>query len=183
MFNHKLRIAFIVFVVALVFVGLANIESLTYTGKSVHNPGKHPLVAAVFELETNELQKDVLYDLLDKEDANILLKSISGEEKHYLLLRWNKKIDELDVYMRKVGSEGEAYFEIWGPEDRKIASGNLSNEYELYGFDLSGEEMSFEDYAIFNYGPSDIKIDKVFGAETPEPKTSRIIGILTEGFI
>ena len=183
MFNHKVRVVMVVFVVALVFVGLANVESLVYTGKAIHNPGKPPLVAAVFELKSDELQKDVLYDLLDKEDANILLKPITGEEKNYLLLRWNKKINELDVYMRRVGMGEEAYFEIWGPNDRKIASGNLSNNYELYEFDLSGEGMSFEDYAIFNYGPSDIKIDKVFGTETPEPKTSRIIGILTEGFI
>ena len=183
MLNHRLRVFITLFVLGAVFVGLASIGSFTYTGKVAHNPAKPPLVAAIFNMETKEVQQDVLYDLLEKEDANIVLKPIVGEdeENSYLFLRWSKDISKLSIYMRKVGEE-DSKFEIWGPEDRKIACGELSNDYEWYEFDLE-EEMKFEDYALFNYGPSEIKIDKILGDEPPESKSSRLMGIFTRGFM
>ncbi|MCD4760193.1 hypothetical protein K8R33_04885 [archaeon] len=185
MFNHKIRVVLGLFILTLVFIGLTNLESFVYTGNVVSDFGKPPLAAAIFKLETDEVKTDVLYDLLDGGDANILLEPIdkNKEENSYLFLKWNKKISKLSIYMRKVGNYEEAYFEIWGPDNTKIASGQLDNEYHLYEFDLSKEYMSFEDYALFNFGPAEIKVDRVFGEELPESKSSRLIGILTEGFV
>lgn len=180
MLTHKTRIIYGLLIIILLFIGLANTESLTYTGRAINNPGKTPLVAATFQLGDNILKEDVLNKITE---GGITLKPINEEAKNeYLLLEWNKKINRLLIVMKKTGSK-DASFRIWAPEERKIAEGKLTNEYELYEFDLTEQDMSFENYAFYNYGPAEIKIKKVIGFEVPESKASRLMGILTEGFI
>jgi len=183
MFSNKARLIFALIVLGIMFFGLASIQSLVYSGNVVYDRGVPPLVATTFNLKTGEVGKDVLYDLLDKEDSNIILKPIvEGTNEDYLFLRWNRKISSLSIYMRQVG-DGDSNFELWGPEKKKIASGKLTNEYEWYEFDLTKEDLSFEDYALFDYGSTDIKIDKILANEMPEAKINRLIGVLTEGFV
>ncbi len=185
MFNHQIRLILVLSVLGLIFIGLASVNSFVYTGNAVQNPSKPPLVAALFKLQTDEVEQDVLYDLLDKEDANIVLEPIDKEcpeESSYLFLRWNKRINTLSIYMRKIGFE-DSNFEILGPDNKKIASGKLESDFKWYTFDLSDEDLDYEYYAIFNYGPAEIKIDKILGDEMPESKSSRLMGILTEGFV
>lgn len=183
MVNKKSRILIIATVLIVVFIGLGNLDSFEYNGRIVYESEKPPLVAAIFQLDNDRLEQDVLYDLLENEDANIVLNPIQENMSNsYLYLKWNKQVNKISIFMRKIGNEN-ASFEIWAPKNRMIASGELSNDFKLYEFELTEEDMIFEDYALFNYGPAKIKIDKILGDELPESKSEKLIGILAESFV
>jgi len=182
MLHEKLRITLGILVLFFLFIVLATTETTNINGESI---GKPPLVAATLNIQHDQLVSEELNELLIKDTEKLILEPLSeNKEGKYLLLRWGTKINSMTLYMRQIGQgEGESYFEIWGQEDTKIASGKLTQIYEEYTFDLTSPSMSYEDYVLFNYGPSDIEINYVLGTELPETKTNKLLDIFAEGFI
>jgi hypothetical protein len=178
MLHEKLRITVGILVLFFLFIILATTEN-----RGIENFGKPPLVAATLTSPNDQLISDELGNLLWKDTERVIIEPLDkNEEGAYLLLRWSTKINHMAVYMRQIG-EGDSYFELWGREDTKIASGKLTQKYEEYSFDLTSSEMSYEDYALFNYGPSNIEINYVLGVELPETKMNKLLDIFAEGFI
>ncbi len=178
MLHEKLRITLGILVLFFLFIGLATNNNITSNAL-----GKPPLVAATLDSQQDQILSDEMDELLKEDTERTILKPLNkNEEGSYLLLRWSTRVDSITIYMRQIG-EGDSYFELWGQGDTKIASGNLKQGYEEYKFDLTESGGIYEDYALFNYGPSDIEINYVLGSELPETKTNKLLDIFAEGFI
>jgi len=175
MLHEKLRVTLGVAFLFMLFIGLANTDGITSGGESLKKP---PLVAAILDLEDDHLVSDELEKILRFDQEKMIL----SQTDEYLLLRWSTKINSMTLNMKKVGEES-SYFEIWAPGDVKIASGELTQEDKEYTFDLSQEGMSYGDYALFNYGSTEIEINQVAGVELPETKTNKLVDIFAEGFV
>lgn len=175
MLHEKLRVTLGVAFLFMLFIGLANTENITSRGEHLKTP---PIVGAILNSENDHLVSDELGKLLRFDEKNMVL----GPNQEYLLLRWSTRISAMTLNMKQIG-EGESYFEIWAPGDIIIASGELTQEYKEYTFDLSQEGMSYGDYVLFNYGSTDMEINYVAGVELPETKTNKLVDIFAEGFV
>jgi hypothetical protein len=180
MLHEKLRITLGLLVLFFLFIILATTDN--FYGENIEKP---PLVAATLDSQQDQIISDELEELLINDNERTILEPLDkNEEGAYLLLRWSTKIDSMKLYMRQIGQgDGDSYFELWSQDDTKIASGKLTQGYEEYSFDLSKPGLSHEDYALFNYGPSNIEINYVLGSELPETKTNKLLDIFAEGFI
>ncbi|MBT6995538.1 hypothetical protein HN865_04850 [Candidatus Woesearchaeota archaeon] len=168
--NNISRSLIVLIILIILFLGLAGIS---YTGNVVDSFGKNPLVAVEFNYEDDSFSKDIHKELIA---GDYSLKNI--DEGKYLVLRWNKEIIKLNVFMK-----GQSKFEIWSEDDILVASGNLnSDNYREYNFELSGD-LSHGDYALFNYGPGEIKINSISGVEVSESELNRFLELIAEGFI
>lgn len=141
-----------------------------------------PEVAALLGTVDNKLFSDELNSISYKDEKNAIIKPTmiparKGDHKFYI--EWNQKLMVLSLYMKKEGSE-DSSFEIW-VHNKRIASGELTNEFKWYNFDVSSSDMSSEDYALFNYGggTSDIIIDYVLGVPVPENGLTRVTGLIS----
>lgn len=178
MLHEKLRVTLGILVLFFLFIVLATTDDLSHG-----ELGKPPLVAATLDSQHDQIISDEMNELLKKDTERTILKPLDKNgEGAYLLLRWSTRVDSITLYMRQIG-EGDSYFEVWGQGDTKVASGQLTQSYQEYNFDLSQTGMNYEDYALFNYGPSDIEINYVIGNELPETKTNKLLDIFAEGFI
>ncbi len=176
--NHS-RIILGIFILSLIFIGLTTLEFISYTGKAIYEQDP-PLISALFNLKANQFEKE-LTQLTEKDSKTLRLNPIKSEtEGDYLRLTWARRVNKISIYMRSTNKPSK--FEIWGPDQTKIASGKITNEFRWYTFELN-DDMVFDEYALFNYGPSEIEIDQVKATELPESKINKLIGILTEGFI
>jgi hypothetical protein len=170
MFNNISRSLVGLIVLVFLFLGLSGIN---YTGNVINSLEKNPLVAVEFNYEDDSFSKDIHRDLLL---GDYSLKSV--DEGKYLVLRWNREITKLNLFMK-----GHSKFEIWSKDDVLVASGNLDSEnFREYNFELFGE-LSQGDYALFNYGPGDIFIDSISGVEVSESELNRFLGLIAEGFV
>ena len=141
-----------------------------------------PVVGVLLGTEDHKLREDVTNLISEREGNFLALKQTTipaREDDEYLFLEWNNKLNLLSLYMKKDG-ERDASFEIWGPNNVKIASGELTEEYKWYHFKVSSSKMSSENYAIFNYGgdSSDILVDRVLGISKQGAGLSKLTGMM-----
>ena len=168
--NNTTRALTGLIVLVFLFLGLAGVN---YTGNVVNFLGKGPLVAVEFNYNDDSFSKDIHRELVS---GKYSLKNVN--EGKYLVLRWNKEITKLNIFMK-----GHSKFEIWSENDVLVASGNLDNEnFREYNFELSND-LSYGDYALFNYGPGEIVIDSISGVEVSESQLNRFLELIAEGFI
>lgn len=181
MFTNKYRIILIVILILLLFIGISTLDTLNpYSGKTTKiTPGKSPLVSALVDKETTKSTQDVSELTLNNDEKTI---ELIPNKNEYLLLKWGKPLKKISFYMAKLDDE-EAQFEIYSTDKTKIASGKLTDNYKWYEFDVSSNDLSKENYIFVNNGPSRIIINQITGNEKPESVSSRLINILTEGFI
>tara|TARA_Y100000310_G_C20646950_1_gene797198 strand:- start:472 stop:1032 length:561 start_codon:yes stop_codon:yes gene_type:complete len=140
-----------------------------------------PTTAVLLRIEDQKLKQDVHNLIEDKDDLSVLLEKITipaGENEDYLFIEWNNKLNLLSLYMKKEG-ENEASFEIWGPGNTKIASGELTNNYKWYHFEVSSTKMSSSNYAVFNSGGEGrIYLDKILGINVGENGLAKLTGMM-----
>lgn len=141
----------------------------------------NPITAVLLRAEDQKLNQDVHELIEEKDNNNIILNPTTippSEDEDYLFIEWGNKLNLLSLYMKKEG-DNEASFEIWGPGNTKIASGELTNEYKWYHFEVSSTKMSSSNYAIFNFGgKEDIFIDKILGIEVGENGLAKLTGMM-----
>jgi len=140
-----------------------------------------PVTAVLLRTEDQKLKQDI-QDLIIERDKNVLNLNPTTiparQEDDYLFIEWNNKLNLLSLYMKKEGYN-EVPFEIWGPSNTKIASGELTNEFKWYHFEVSSTKMSSANYALFNLGGEEsIVIDKILGIEVNENGLARLTGMM-----
>ena len=146
------------------------------------NEAEEPMVAVLLDTEDKKFKEDVL-NLLDEKDGIPLELSETRiparADDSYLFVEWRNKLNLLSLYMKK--GEGSPNFEIWGPGNTKIASGELTDEYKWYHFKVSSEKMSSESYAIFNIYTGEggtIEVDKVLGVQKEDSGLAKLTGMM-----
>lgn len=141
-----------------------------------------PSIAALLNTVDNKLVSQELDGVLEKDGIFVVVKPTTipaRRNDHKFYMEWDRKIMVLALYMRKEGADSS--FEIWGGNNKKIASGELGDDYRWYYFDVSSNEMSSEGYALFNYGggSADIYVDQVLSVPYPEGGLSRVTGLIS----
>ena len=174
--NHRINFVLIGMVLIVVLFGsaeaLRDYHLATITGSAISGDFEidaikeavPPVTAVLLRAEDQNLKQEVYELIYKKDDLFLLLDETtfppSGEDD-YLFIEWDNKLNLLSFYMKNEG-EGESNFEIWGPANSKIASGELTKEYKWYHFEVSSSKMSSSNYAFFSSGGEGlIKIDKI----------------------
>ena len=97
------------------------------------NEAEEPMVAVLLSTEDKRFKEDVISLLSEKDGISLELKETripAHSDDSYLFVEWKNKLNLLSLYMKK--GEGSPHFEIWGPGNTKIASGELTDEYKWY---------------------------------------------------
>jgi hypothetical protein len=191
--NHRINFVFIGMVSLVILFGAAeamkDYHLSIITGNAISGDfeiesikeATPPTTAVLLRTEDQKLKEEVYNLIKEKDDLKLLLKTTTippGEGDDYLFIEWNNKLNLLSLYMKKEG-ENEASFEIWGPSNTKIASGELTNEYKWYHFEVSSTKMSSSNYAIFNFGGEEqIYIDKILGIGSSKNGLAKLTGMM-----
>ncbi len=191
--NHRINFVLIGMVSLVVLFGaveaIKDYHLSTITGSAISGDFEiesiqeavNPITAVLLRAEDQKLNQDVHELIKEKDNNNLILNPTTippSEDDDYLFIEWGNKLNLLSLYMKKEG-DNEASFEIWGPGNTKIASGELTNEYKWYHFEVSSTKMSSSNYAIFNFGgKEDIFVDKVLGIEAGENGLAKLTGMM-----
>jgi len=140
-----------------------------------------PLTSVLLGMEDQKLKKEVRDLINERDNLSLVLEKVSfpaekGED--YLLIEWENKLNLLSIYMKKDLEDNEGSFEVWGPNNLKIASGELTGEYRWYHFEVSSTKMSSANYAIFNSGKEKISIDRILGIESGKNGLAKLTGMM-----
>lgn len=190
--NHRINFIFIGMIILVILFGVAEVlkdyHLSTITGSAISGEFEiesikeavNPTTAVLLRMEDQKLKKEVLELIKEKDDLSLILEKTQlpvSEEDDYLFLEWDYKLNLISLYMKK-NTDLEGSFEIWGPSNIKIASGELTEEYKWYHFEVSSTKMSSSSYAIFNSGNGEIILDKVLGISAGENGLAKLTGMM-----
>jgi hypothetical protein len=164
----------------------ANVTGEVVSGKfniEEYNLAEAPVVAALLSTRENKLFSNELENVREKDGRYVAIKPTlipARKDDHYLWLEWDERLMVLSIYMKKEDPSKKGSFEIWSANNRKVASGELTNEFRWYNFDVSTKEMSAEGYALFDHGEgeSNIIVDQVLGVPYPESGLTKLTGMV-----